>query len=79
MAQKGGVNMQRPKGETEFMIDYETKTAHFWADNKEDMKTMLNMHMVNLAIGGYKIKAHTVSDVKPEIFDEIERKERGDA
>ena len=54
------------------MIDNETKTAHFWADNKEDMKTMLNMHMVNLAIGGYKIKAHTVSDVKPAIFGDDE-------
>lgn len=51
------------------MIDNDTMTAHFWADNKEDMKTMLNMQLVSLAIGGYKIE-HTISDVKPAIFEE---------
>lgn len=54
-----------PKGKTDFMII--DKTAHFWADNKEDMKTMLNMQLVSLAIGGYKIE-YTISDVKPSIF-----------
>lgn len=67
MAQrKGGISM--PKGRTDFMII--GKVAHFWADNKEDMKTMLNMQLVSLAIGGYKIMAHPVSDVKPAIFDD---------
>tara|TARA_R100000734_G_C3268689_1_gene65228 strand:+ start:345 stop:554 length:210 start_codon:yes stop_codon:yes gene_type:complete len=64
MAKKGGMNM--PKGRTDFMIV--DNVAHFWADNKEDLKTMLNMQMVNLALGGFKIKCHDVSDVKPAIF-----------
>ena len=54
------------------MIDSETMTAHFWADNKEDLKTMLNMQMVSLALGGFKIKCYDVSDVKPEIFGDDE-------
>lgn len=62
--EKGGKNM--PRGRTDFMIV--DNVAHFWADNKEDMKTMLNMQMVSLALGGFKIKAHPVSDVKPAIF-----------
>ena len=57
-----------PKGKTDFMIDNDTMTAHFWADNKEDMKTMLNMQLVSLALGGFKIKSHPISDVKPAIF-----------
>ena len=57
-----------PIGRTDFMII--DKTAHFWADNKEDMKTMLNMQMVSLALGGFKIKSHPISDVKPAIFEE---------
>ena len=57
-----------PKGRTDFMIV--GKVAHFWADNKEDMKTMLNMQLVSLAIGGYQIEAHPISDVKPAIFDD---------
>jgi hypothetical protein len=59
-----------PVGRTDFKIDNDTKTAHFWADNKEDMKTMLKMQLVSLAIGGYRIEAHPVSDVKPAIFEE---------
>ena len=55
-----------PKGKTDFMIV--DNVAHFWADNEEDMKTMLNMQMVSLALGGFKIKTHPVSDVKPAIF-----------
>ena len=55
-----------PKGKTDFMIV--DNTAHFWADNKEDMKTMLNMQLVSLALGGFKIKSHPISDVKPAIF-----------
>jgi hypothetical protein len=54
-----------PKGKTDFMIV--DKTAYFWADNKEDMKTMLNMQLVSLAIGGFKIE-YTISDSKPAIF-----------
>ena len=55
-----------PRGRTDFMIV--DNVAPFWADNKEAMKTMLNMQMVSLALGGFKIKAHPVSDVKPAIF-----------
>ena len=55
-----------PIGRTDFMIV--DNVAHFLADNKEDLKTMLNMQMVSLALGGFKIKAHPVSDVKPAIF-----------
>tara|TARA_R100001082_G_scaffold83417_1_gene50154 strand:- start:2107 stop:2307 length:201 start_codon:yes stop_codon:yes gene_type:complete len=61
-----------PQGKSDFMIDSETMTAHFWADNKEDLKTMLNMQMVSLALGGFKIKCYDVSDVKPEIFGDDE-------
>ena len=61
--------MMPPQGKSDFMIDNKTMTAHFWADNKEDMKTMLNMQLVSLAIGGYKIEAHPISDIKPSIFD----------
>ena len=61
-----------PQGNSDFMIDNETMTAHFWADNKEDLKTMLNMQMVSLALGGFKIKCYDVSDVKPEIFGDDE-------
>ena len=61
-----------PKGKTDFMIDNDTNTAHFWADNKEDLKTMLNMQLVSLALGGFKVKAHPVSDVKPDIFGLID-------
>ena len=60
-----------PKGRTDFMI--KDNVAHFWADNKEDLKTMLNMQIINLALGGYEIMAHPVSDVKPAIFgDDVE-------
>jgi hypothetical protein len=65
---KGGISM--PKGRTDFIII--GKVAHFWADNKEDMKFMLNMQMVNLVLGGYKIESHPISDVKPAIFGDEE-------
>ena len=59
-------NNNGPTGQSDFIIV--DNTAHFWADNKKDMKTMLNMQMVSLALGGFKIKAHPISDVKPAIF-----------
>jgi len=61
-----------PQGKSDFMLDSNTMTAHFWADNKQDLKTMLNMQMVNLVVAGFKIEAHPVSDVKPEIFGDDE-------
>ena len=61
-----------PQGKSDFMLDSNTMTAHFWADNKQDLKTMLNMQMVHLVVAGFKIEAHPVSDVKPEIFGDDE-------
>ena len=51
------------------MIDHETMTAHFWADNPQDMMTMLMMQMADLTAGGFRIQ-QTVSDTKPAIFEE---------
>ena len=56
-----------PTGKTDFMIDHETMTAHFWANNPQDMMTMLMMQMADLTAGGFRIQ-QTVSDTKPAIF-----------
>tara|TARA_R110002012_G_scaffold11157_1_gene50585 strand:+ start:259 stop:441 length:183 start_codon:yes stop_codon:yes gene_type:complete len=57
-----------PMGKTDFMIDTETMTAHFWAEYTQDMMVMLMMQSHDLKLGGFSIE-QTVSDIKPSIFD----------
>ena len=56
-----------PTGETDFMIDNETMTAHMWAQNQSDMRTMILFQMPNLTAGGFRVVTY-VQDERPEIF-----------
>ena len=60
-----------PTGETDFMIDYDSMTAHLWSQNQTDMTTMLMMQMPNLIAGGFTVVRY-IQDERPEIFGDEE-------
>ena len=58
-----------PNDETDFMLDDETKTAHLWAKDLNDMYDLLMLLGPELRAGGYTITRY-LQDEKPDVFQD---------